>query len=282
MATQVGLTLIQAWKVHWGILFPEEPNCEVALRNWVMSSLVHFCPDKPFLPRQKIDCAIPDWLSKLDVHFDIDGARIGLEQTPQQVAPWFANTLLEWKPRWVRGHADHVQPLERLAATPQEDKVNHDRWSKESYDALRNVTLRIGKRIAQELHFKLRAGHLHATGINSKTELDMGGTDLVRRLNDGYQLNVLNNSMFGSENRPTINSIRISRGPFHDRKMKWPHSFEEYDIALLERMKEMIETGQVSSVRKAAEAYADLALRKGEKDSVIQRLEREYGHWIGS
>jgi len=64
--------------------------------------------------------------------------------------------------------------------------------------------------------------------------------------------------------------------------MKWPRSFEEYDIALLERMKEMLGTKEPPSVRKAAEAVASLALCKGKRESAIERLERDYGHWIRS
>jgi len=274
--------LFQAWKVHWDILFPEQKDRDAALADWVMSGLAHFCPDKPFLPTAQAGCGTPDWLTKLDFQVDLDGARIGLEQNPQQIAPWFAGSLIRWKPRWISGHADHFLPFEKLADTPKEDKVDYDRWSKESCDALRNLTLRIGKYIEQELRFKLRIGHLHAAGINSKTDVEIDGVEMIRRLNEGYYLDVLQNSISAPKFRPPITDIRISKGPFHDLKMKMPRSFGEYDIALLERMNEMIETGQVSSVRKAAEAVASLALCKGKLDSVIQRLERDYGQKIGS
>ncbi|MEM5471847.1 hypothetical protein WNZ14_08910 [Hoeflea sp. AS60] len=242
MAAQIGLTLFQAWKVHWEILFPEEPNCEMALRDWVMSSLAHFCPDKPFLPRQQIECAIPNWFSKLDVQIDLDGARIGLEQTPQQVAPWFANTLPGWKRQWIRGHADHVHPFERLVGTPTEDKINHGRWSKESYYALRNVTLRIGAHIQREMEFKLRAGHLHAVGLDSRKGAAFDGVEIVRLLNDGYVLDVLQNSISARDFRPPITGIGISKSPFFADRKNLPHSFKDFDVVLFERMKEMIET----------------------------------------
>jgi hypothetical protein len=282
MVIRARTSLFRAWKVYWDILFPEEKDRDAALADWVMSGLVHFCPDKPFIPTAQAGCGTPVWLNKLDVQVDLDGARIGLAQNPQQIAPWFANSLIGWKPQWIVGHADYFSPFEKLVDTPKENKVNHDRWSKESYDALSNVTLRIGAFIKHELQFQLRIGHLQAAGKNSRTDADIEGVEVVRRLNDGYDLDILRNTISSSDFRPQITDIRISKGPFHDLKMKWPRSFEEHDIALFERMKEMIEIGQLPNVKKAAEAVVDLALRKGNMESAIERLQRDYKHWIGS
>lgn len=277
MATQVGLTLYQAWKVHWKILFPEQPNYEMALRDWVMNSLVHFYSDKPILGTAQSGYAIPDWLNKLHVQVDGNGARIGSAFDSKQVAPWFANEQICTKPQWAIGHADHFHPFERLAGTPSREKANHKYWSTESYGALRNVTLHVGAHIQRELQFKLRAGHLHAVGFDARKRLHIVGVNIVRLLNAGHELDILQNSISDNDLRSPIINIGISEGLFHSPAGDSKHSFKDYDVVLIERMTEMIKTDPKISARKAAEKMALLAIRKGDPESVIVRLQKGYG-----
>ena len=156
--------MYEAHVEYWATLFPDRPPFEVVTEAWILEGLV--APDRDFSGSKTDAGPTPDWIEKLDITVDRNGASISVAGLALIMCPWFGPPLIEVPPIWER------HPFERLIeigfGDEDEEFKTHRNWptvDKECSVLVRFVTYGIGRRIVTAFLDALKSGSLSATAV---------------------------------------------------------------------------------------------------------------------
>ena len=273
MAANVrSVPLSEAWLEFWPTLFPDQPEWQLALANWVKTNLVEFDPQK-FHRAVGPSAPVPQWADSFMVDVGPDGARV--TSGGQQVAegPWFSTELVGHHPKWMDHH-----PLQHLLAAPSglAATANHH-MAAEGSAMVHNVTLRAGETIRGAVTAALRNHRLSATGLSAADGYSDRRPITEGQLQAMSGVDLRNNAIEFSPGAASFIHVLVSDSPHNKGWSAKGGGFDDQDAPLVEEMRSLVESGH--AVREAAAEVSPRAPRRlgADDESVIERLVRRYG-----
>lgn len=266
------LSLNDAWKHYWHVLFPScndwraDLEAEIRLRLYYPGEVAGFpsCTD-PGLQ-------LPSWANDLKIEFDNNMVAVSFRNTDFGTFPLFTDQLIPdlkiWSNKNPLAGADDAQALS------DRDRIR----CREFFIA---VIRTCGNRIRNQMLGMIKETKRPKFKIYCRPSDDGFAEQRilpVSGLSEVAGLNVQENVLTGRLGTPKYSNIQIKRtNPSTSRV--GPHgSFQEQDADLVEKMKTLIDQGEVPSVRQAARAVLNQAPRRknSSDDSVLHRLQNNF------
>lgn len=266
------LSLNDAWKHYWHVLFPScndwraDLEAEIRLRLYYPGEVAGFpsCTD-PGLQ-------LPSWANDLKIEFDDNMVAVSFRNTDFGTFPLFTDQLIpdikDWSNKNPLAAADNAQ------AFSDRDRIR-------CRDFFIAVIRTCGNRIRNQMLGMIKETKRPKFEIYCRPSDDGFAEQRplpVSGLSEVAGLKVQENVLTGRLGTPKYSNVQIKRTKSLSTRAGPHGSLQGPDSVLVEKMKTLIDQGEVPSVRQAALAVADQASHRNGAtgDSVTRRLQKRF------
>jgi hypothetical protein len=263
------LGLDEAWMNYWSALFPDGTDWRSDLEKAIRARLYFPGETSGFLSDGKPDLPPPAWASDLELSFQSNKVEVKFLDTDFGNFPLFTDHLLQ-----VLGNWKVKNPLERTNRAPSVS----DRESFACRDFLNAAVRDCGNIIQSRLFQMIKETEQPKFEVYCRPHADVFAEQWklpVSGLLDISSICIATNELRDRLRLPKCSHVQIKLRTDPTSRAGPRGSFQKEDAKLVEKMKSLIDRGEVNSVRKAANAVLKDAQRRNEStdDSVVKRLQ---------
>lgn len=264
---QNAIPLGQAWQAYWSILFDGGKDWKSDLEQLMLRRVVLLEFGTPTLGTASIQMDFPDWAR--DLHISTTDAVVSMQHGDLQPlsCPLFFEGMTEENPRWKSKH-----PIDGLPELDQRKAWVQKLWTDDCRKILNRATIGVGISIRNAVHTAIQTGMLGALGRPSLSPFEKLKPIPQEVFASPFELNFIHNTIVFGEGS-AISSISLC--PVVDKTRS--NSFENADLILVEKMRQLVEN-EGESVIGAARELLHKAERRGDSSdgSVLRRLQNRY------